>query len=237
MAVKRPVLLRQLLLLLGVVLLLQQQQTLVAARATCKLRLEGFISTQGIKSAELSCSGGSITAFAHLELRNFTRSFSGVSWSDEDCGDFTRDCLLTLCGDTSATFLSAVVRNVDVSTSMLLCLDGNSNVTFEAAHFAGNAGRPITVRSPNVKLQIMGSNFTNNTVLLTDLAGGALRLNGGAAIVQSSVFRGNVVQTSGGAVAVTKSATIQLSSSLFEGNTGERRIRRCGGLGLTNTRC
>jgi hypothetical protein len=73
------------LLFWGVVVLLQSQ---VAARATCKLHLEGFASAQGIKYAELSCSDGTITASAHpVLLANFTRSFSGVQWSDVgECG-------------------------------------------------------------------------------------------------------------------------------------------------------
>lgn len=213
------------LLLLGVVVLLQQQ-THVAARATCKLHMEGFGSAQGIKSAQLSCSGGTITASAHpVLLANFTRTFSGVRWSnDSDCGIFTTECLLTVCGDTSATFPSAVVRNVNVSQNIgrLLCLGGSSNSTFEAALFEGNACRPISVRSDSVSLHIRGSNFTNNKLLWPDMAGGALLVAGGEAEVESSAFSGNVVLDSGGAVAVGKSASLQVSSTLFTGNKGKQ---------------
>lgn len=153
--------LRELLLLWGVVVLMQQQ---VAARATCKLHLEGFGSAQGIKSAELICSGGSITASAHPVLLA-TRTFSGVQWSDDgDCGKQSKNCLLTLCGGTSVLFPSAVVRNVNISktAAMLLCLAGSSDVVFEAAQFEGNAVRPLTVLSPGVMLHVKVSNFTDN---------------------------------------------------------------------------
>lgn len=212
------------LLLLGVVVLLQQAH--VAARATCKLHLEGFGSSRGIKSAQLSCSGGTVTASAHpVLLANFTRSFSGVQWSGYgNCGNFTSDCLLTICGDTSASFTAALVRNVNVSQTadMLVCLAGSSNLVFEAAQFQGNAGRPITVLSPDVKLHLKGSNFTDNKLLWKSLAGGAVWLGGGTAVVESSIFIGNAVLTDGGAIGVGANvSSFNMSSTVFTGNNGE----------------
>jgi hypothetical protein len=139
---------------------------------------------------------------------------------------------------------SAIVHNVNVSRNIgrLLCRSGSSNVTFDAALFEGNAGRPVSVLSDNVKLHIRGSNFIQNKLLwmdaggevvtggsfhrwvtstLDDLAGGALQLSGGITAVESSVFYGNAALNSGGAVALGKSASLQLSSTLFKSNIGE----------------
>lgn len=205
-------------------------QTEVAARATCKLHLEGYGSAQGLKSAQLSCSGGNITASAHpVLLANFTQMFSGVQWPDDgDCGEHRMSCLLTLCGETSVLFPAAVVRNVNTSktVAILLCLAGDSDVVFESADFQQIAVRPITVFSPGVKLHVKGSNFTNNTLRVSPsgmgLAAGALFIANGTALVESSNFRGNVVLSYGGAVALANSATIQMVSSVLEGNTGEK---------------
>jgi hypothetical protein len=220
--------LRQVLLLLGVVVLLLQQVQ-VQARATCKLHLEGYGSAQGIKSAQLTCSGGTITAHAHpVLLGNLTRTFSGVQWSDAwDCVQNNTKCLLILCGDTSAAFPAAVIRNLNVSQTSVafLCLTGNSDVLFEGAQFQENTGRPISTFSSSVKLHVKGSNFTGKK-LPWNQAGGALWLGGGTAVVESSVFSGNAVKMDGGAIYVDGNmSSIDLSSSVFKDNNGELFLR------------
>jgi hypothetical protein len=161
-------------------------------------------------------------------LRNLTRTFSGVQWSDAwDCVTNHTNCLLILCGDTSATFSAPVIRNLNVSktTGVFLCLTGNSDVLFEGSQFQENAGRPITTLSRSVKLHVKGSNFTGNNVPWKNLAGGALWLGGGTAVVESSVFSSNVVMMDGGAISeANNSSSIDLSSSVFKGNSGELRI-------------
>jgi hypothetical protein len=201
----------------------------VAARATCKLHIEGFGSAQGIKSAELSCSRGTITASAHPLLLAHTFSGPGVQWSDDGgCGEHRMRCLLTLCGATSVLFPAAVVRNHSVNTSetadMLVCLAGDSDVVFEAADFQKNGVRPITVFSKGVKLHVKGSNFTNNTMHSSPagmtLAGGALFITNGTALVESSNFRDNCVVSYGGVIVVQSPERIQMVSSVQDHNTG-----------------
>mgnify|MGYP001807610273 CR=1 FL=1 len=160
-------------------------------------------------------------------LANFTRTFSGVQWSDDgDCGKQSKNCLLTLCGDTSVLFPSAVVRNVNISktAAMLLCLAGSSDVVFEAAQFEGNAVRPLTVLSPGVMLHVKASNFTDNKLRTSpakkDLLGGAMLKSNGTAVVESSNFSANVVLSNGAAIAVESSGSIQLVSSVLFGNRG-----------------
>jgi hypothetical protein len=190
--------------------------------------MEGFGSSQGVKSAQLSCSGGTITASAHPAiLANFTGSFSGVQWSnDGDCGKQRQECLLTLCGNTPVLFPSAVVRNVNTSDTagMLLCFVGNNNLSFEAAQFEGNAIRPITVLSPNVSLHVKNTTFKANQlperVFSPSLSGGALLIDGGTARVESSNLSGNSVDSSGGAITVMNSARLHLVATVLSGNKG-----------------
>jgi predicted outer membrane repeat protein len=101
-------------------------------------------------------------------------------------------------------------------------LAGNSDVLFEGAQFQENTGRPIMTLSRGVKLHVKNSNFTDNKLPWKDLSGGALWLEEGAAVVESSVFSGNVVLMNGGAIAVGGNlSSLDLSSSVFKGNNGE----------------
>jgi predicted outer membrane repeat protein len=203
----------------------QQQLLLVEALTSCKLHFEGFGTAQGLRFAQLSCSGGSIQAAAHPSLLEpFARAFSGVEWSNHSsCADFKKECVFTICGNSSVHFPSAVVRRVNTSktVSMLICLAGRSNVLFNGAQFQGNTGRSITALSQGVKLHMKGSTFSNNNLLWKDLPGGALLVEGGSAIVESSSFISNSALSSGGAIGVTKNATLKLVGSALKGNTGE----------------
>jgi hypothetical protein len=213
--------------LLGALVLLQQHGG--EALTSCKLHFEGFGNKQGLKTAHLACTGGSIQASAHPSLLGFTRSFSGVEWSDAgDCGTWKNHCVLTLCGNSSVHFPSAMVRQVNISTfPMLLCMVGNSNVSFDRGQFQGNTARPITTVSPGVQLRIKGSTFTNNS-LPWDLYGGALTVAGGSALVEASTFSGNSMMYKGGAISVTNSASLQLVASNITANTGGSRLKLAG---------
>lgn len=210
---------------LALLLLLVVQQQQVQALTSCKLRVEGFGTGQGLKSAQLPCSGGSIQAAAHPSLlRSFAGNFSGVGWSDHSsCADYKKDCVLTICGNSTVRFPSAVVRRVNTSKDvrMLLCLAGSSNVVFEGAHFQGNTGRSITALSQGVRLHIQGSTFSNNNLPWKELPGGALLLDGGSALIESTNFSGNTALSSGGAIGVRKTAALKMVASVVRGNTGE----------------
>jgi parallel beta-helix repeat protein len=129
--------------------------------------------------------------------------------------------------NTSALFTSTVVRNINTSrtAAMVLCLAGSSGIVFEAAHFEGNAVRPITVLSPIVKLHVKGSNFTNNKLRKSpsrkNVDGGVLLIGGGTVFVESSTFSNNTVVSNGAAIAMEGSASLQLAKSTFTGNKGE----------------
>ena len=198
------------------------------ALTSCKLHFEGFGNKQGLKTAHLDCTGGSIQASAHPSvLGPFTHSFSGVTWSTAgDCGAYKDDCALTLCGNSSVLFVSAVVSRVNITTAaMLLCVGGNSNVVFDGAQFQGNTARPVSYFS-GVKLHIKGCNFKNNSISWQGSVGGALFVDGGSALVESSSFIGNSAQYRGGAIGVRNSAHLKLVASVVKDNAGGSHVLR-----------
>ena len=119
------------------------------AEVICKLHLECFGHQQGLKKAHLSCTGGSIKAVAHPLFAPLVGAkagvqSAGVQWLDNGSPWRLDDCLLAMLGGSKATFPSATVMHVNVTavpkigTKLLLCLTGNSSVTFAAAIFDRN---------------------------------------------------------------------------------------------------
>lgn len=85
-----------------------------AGAAVCSLSLVGFGDRLGIKSAKLSCTGGTITVAAHKVLEDFwgqKKAMPGVVWGDSKCIGNTA-CLITVCGSSSAVFESATVTSL-----------------------------------------------------------------------------------------------------------------------------
>lgn len=211
---------------LGPVVLLLQLG-LSSAAVSCSLKFEGYSHKQGVKSAHLSCTGGSITAAAHpVLLAPFSRSFSGVTWSNSGgCGESKEFCLLTICGSSKATFVSADVANVNISstTGLLLCVRDSSSLVFDNARFHGNSGRPLAGDTTAVQLHIKNSRFTNNTMYGAAMEGAALHLNGGTGLVQSSTFAGNRGFFRGGAIGLRNNARLTVTSSVLHNNQGEHK--------------
>lgn len=202
-----------------------------AAKVVCRLHMEGFGDKTGLAAAELVCSGGLIRAAAHPMLAPFTRSFTGVQWagSTGGCGVVKKSCLLTICGNSVATFDRATVSHVNVSNAAqsILCLAGHSSLVLRQARFHGNTGNCIKVFQPwanaTVTLGLSSCVFTNNSATVD--AGGALALAGGTAWVESSTFLGNSALQQGGAIMLTRTAKLSLVSCLLQANTGDW----CGG--------
>jgi hypothetical protein len=205
-----------------VVLLLQLG--LASAAVSCSLKFEGYGNKQGLKSAGLSCTGGSITAAAHpVLLAPFSRSFSGVSWSDSGgCGRGKKICLLTICGSSSAVFSGAVITNVNISSSAgaLLCVTDSSSLVFDSARFHGNIGLPILGDYTAVRLHFENSKFTNNTNIVEGLEGAALHMNGGTGLVHSCTFAGNRNLFRGGAIGLSNQTRLTVASSFLQDNEG-----------------
>jgi hypothetical protein len=133
--------------------------------------------------------------------------------------------LLTICGSSKATFISAAVNNVNVSSSvgLLLCVRDSSSLAFDDARFHGNTGRPLASDLTAVHLHIRNSRFTNNTVYGAAMEGAALHLNGGTGLVQSSIFTGNRGFFRGGAIGLRNNARLTVTSSVLQSNQGEHK--------------
>ena len=140
---------RALLFWWGVLVTLHLQAA-ATAKVTCDLHFQGHGARTGLKSAVLSCSGGTITAVAHPELlASFSTAFVGVSWASKGaCAALKDQCVLTLCQGSAASFPKATVLNVNApNTKDLICLGDSSSADFDNARFQGNTGRPLTVLS------------------------------------------------------------------------------------------
>jgi hypothetical protein len=133
---------------------------------------------------------------------------------------------MVICKSSKAAFHSAVIMNVDVSSSIgtLLCVRESSSLVFDSARFHGNTGLPIVGDASAVHIQISRSRFTNNTNLVDGVEGAALLLNGGTGLVQSSTFAGNRA-VRGGAIGPRNQPRLTVTSSSFRDNEG-----RPGGL-------
>jgi hypothetical protein len=222
---------RTCLLLLGL-LLFQLQQELVLARTVCKLEIEGYGAKQGIKHAELACTGGSITASVHPKLCGvFSCPLSGVAWSGRgSCGALRTKCALTICGDTTAAFLNAAIIGVNVSSTVsnLLCVADSSNLLFQGARFVSNTARVINAVNETVRLQFVSSLFINNTTPSEQNYGGALSAEAGRVRVQSSRFQGNraLPRPDGdadGAICMRGRSHLALLYSKLQDNVGEHK--------------
>ena len=220
------------LLWLGL-LVLQQQHVLASAKVVCSLHVEGFGIKPGLKSAQLSCSGGTVKALIHpllLAQLGSQSSIRGIQLSrDSECERFRSACLLTICEDTAVTFLRATVERVTIAVNTtqgltgLICAVGHSSLVFDGARFTGNTARPLAVAGEHTNVVIKGSNFINNTAasssILPERHGGAVYLDGGTAHIGASKFVGNSAAFGGGAIAILD-ARLEIDSSVLEGNSG-----------------
>lgn len=217
------------LLLVAVVLLALQVSLAVPAvangRVVCSLHMEGYGTKPGVKSVLLSCSGGTITTAAHSALLSAPQhQFAGVTWSDKaTCRPGGSTCLISICGDSSATFMSA--RVLAVNTTALgghaVCLGGGSNITFEHALFQGNLGRSLAVLSEGAYLHVKGSSFINNSAQGAKATGAALYISNGTALLVSSSFSGNSAGFRGGAIEVDGAGRATIIASKLDYNRGQ----------------
>jgi hypothetical protein len=190
--------------------------------------MEGFGIKTGVKTVLMSCSGGTITAAAHSVLLSApTHQFSGVTWSDKGaCGSGRSTCLISICGDSSATFMSAKVLAVNMTAPAgnAVCLGDRSNITFEHALFQGNVGRSLAVGHEGVYLRVTRSSFVNNSALGANVIGGVLYVWNGTVFVEKSTFSGNsAVFTggAGGAIGTEGTTRMTITSSTLDGNQGQ----------------
>ena len=172
-----------LLLCLGLLV----QQALGSAKAVCSLNVEGFGTKTGLKSAQLSCSGGTVKAVVHpllLAKLPGLGSRGGIQLSsDSKCKELGASCLITICEGTAVTFPRATVKSVNVTPNLtgLIYAVGPSSVVLDGATFTGNAARALFTVGQHVSVVVKASTFVNNTAASSNLKprrlGGPLSLN------------------------------------------------------------
>lgn len=78
-----------------------------ASKTVCSLSMQGNGNQTGLKSVQLSCTGGTVTATAHAVLLSFWGADlpkQGVNWTqDSECMP-NEGCLLAICGGSDAIF-------------------------------------------------------------------------------------------------------------------------------------
>lgn len=205
----------------------------LAAPPACHMNIQGT-GGRSVSQASLECTGGTITAAAHTALLGpYLGGFRGVVWDDKGCG--ATDCLLTLCGNTTASFLNSVVANVNSLETLqgIICIVGNSNVSFEGSLFAYNSAinGTLHVRN-NAKVSLVRSVVTGNAATgVTLIANGTVQyrerkgtgagiyLTGTAQLEMSScTVSNNTASHSGGGLWAEDSAAISVSNTTFDNN-------------------
>lgn len=171
--------------------------------------------------AKLSCKGEGIRAGAQPELRKALGTSAGVVWSDSsDCGQDVseRKCLMSMCRQSSATFVRPVVKNIlapDATGDQLrslVCVSGGSNVVFQDGIFAANRAQPIRLTGNTTRGLITNCTFEDNKQLDPNMAGGAVGVRGAKAVITSSRFFGNQAAV-GGAVLADGNAVVTIGSA------------------------
>lgn len=186
----------------------------------CRLHLEGFGHRPGLKKAQLSCTGGSITAAASPELvKVLGAGPKGVLWSQAaDCQEAIKEgnCLLAVCRGSVATFANPVITGIRASTpegGSSLCITGGSNVAVVDGTFVqGRDMRPVRVVGDGTTALLKQCRFQGNSVAQSKRHGGALMMAYTTKVtVLSCSFVGNSAE-SGGAIMVQGSAQLNLTS-------------------------
>jgi predicted outer membrane repeat protein len=205
--------------------------------AICSLSIVGFGDSdegEGIKSASVSCRGGTITAAAHQVLRDFwgpkIKAMRGVTWSDVQKLE-RDDCLLTVCGQSDTVFNGAVINGLkggagEPAWRIALCIAERSSITFNNCSFTSNKeATPLVVLNTGtavlldqcliqgnvVKEQVNGYAYTSGVGVMR------ARLN-----IRSSTIAHNTGSEGGyaGAVSATDTSHVSIHNTLFHNNVG-----------------
>lgn len=148
----------------------------------CSLRLEGFGSRPGIKTARLSCTGGPIKAAVHQDVQQIWKrqqqTPNNVQLSTDKACNSTPGCLVTICGRSNAVFVNASVTDLTATQGWWVgvCVQGQSSVTFQNGNFSFNSMiTAMKIRGPGTSVLLSSSTLRNNTATYyADREGGEL---------------------------------------------------------------
>eukprot|EP00775_Hariotina_reticulata_P012380 gene12380-12514_t len=114
----------------------------------------------------MTCTGGGKVVVAlSPELKAFKSGFTGVefqTYAYAHLGLLSVPCLLMLVGDTNAVFVRSNITDVYYNPP-ILCIGGNSNITFKGITVVNNRGTGLLVLDNATVLFTEGSKFINTT--------------------------------------------------------------------------
>jgi hypothetical protein len=145
-----------------------------AATAECVLSLSGRteVPDRFYGTAQMTCTGGGQVYVALApQLEGFEPSFRGVQFRDWDyvsLGKQRIPCPMVLLGDTCAVFVRSKIVDVDYQYTPdhnppILCVVGNSQVTFNGISVKNNKGTGLVVMDNATVLITDSSRFINTT--------------------------------------------------------------------------
>lgn len=192
----------------------------------CSLTLVGFGNRTGIKSASLSCTGGTIKVAPHKELQNYwgqNKALPGVVWeSGSDCVTNT-ECLLTVCDRSNAVFNAASVTSLKGGSGkpawrLAVCVTTGSTVTFRKSSFTIIQGAtPLAIHSNTTSVLVEQCTIQGNSGAL--YYSSAIRVdNAHVAVLSSTVADNNASGTPSGPITAAATAQINIQRSSFYRN-------------------
>jgi predicted outer membrane repeat protein len=198
-----------------------------AGSAVCSLSLAGFGDRLGIKSAKLSCTGGTITIAAHKLLRDFwgpTMVLPGVVWGNQEC--VTNDgCLISICGGSNAVFnlasVSALKGGGDKpEVRIAVCVNRQSTVTFRNSTFTGL--REITsmaIHTAGTSALVDQCTLRDNVYTLDGHYSSGIVVDMARLTILSSTLAGITGVGNAGAVTALTMAHVTIQDTKFQSNT------------------
>lgn len=204
-----------------------------AGAAVCSLNIRGFGDEAGIKSASLSCTGGSVKARINPLFQDIwdPSPLKGVTTSGfnaEAAGCLANDgCFITICGKSNAVFqapaLTGLVSTEDMKTlTALLCISGGSTITLRQGMFSSNDNTPVAIYDTATSVLVDKCTIKDNDLS----ANGDSSFSGGIFVenadvrVQSSTVSGNIASGNDGSIIHAKAgARLSIIGTRFVRNT------------------
>lgn len=185
----------------------------------------------GLKAAQLSCTGGTVTAQAHKVLQQLWGSKlpkKGVVWTDDkECRPADTGCLITKCGQSDALFVNTQVTAVKTAPGApreqgdtALCISQGSKVTLRNCAFTSSSITPLAAYDSDTSVLLDGCSVSNNKMDPPRLPSGVY-LEDGSILVRSSKFLQNkAYDLLGSTITAKGDGRIAIVDSTFTGNQG-----------------
>lgn len=190
-----------------------------SAPSTCSLQIG--VDRAGVPVGQAECKHGTVTmAFSKaLRLAQRTQPLTGIEVSE---GCSIEGCLVAIC-NSRASFESSTVRRVQLKGWMnqdnvgLICVQGNSSITFNNLTTYGNYGSAVITRD-TARVLLSNSRLSDGSA-----SGGAGLLAMGQSVVtiNNTVFSSNSANGyyGGGGLVAAQNSTVLLEGSLLTNNS------------------